>query len=411
LFGLFTPRRIAVWATGLLVLTWSLYAYTMATPGYIDRDRRFKAADFIQFYVMGSLVLQGRTDALYDSQAHLEDGRRRIHPELGLYAGHVNYGPQVAVAFAPLALLPFGWAALLFLVLSAALYALAVWLMWRECSALHPYGRLVALATAASPLFAGVIRYGQLSAVSLLIWVIALVAYRRGRPFVAGLAIGCLAFKPQFGLVIGVVLLIARDWRAVAGAAVTALGQLAIGWLVAGTAAMAQYFRTLALLARNPELVQLYPSEVHSIRGFVQLLVPSPTVVAACSFAGIVVALAVAVRIWTTRAPVELRWSEIVLLTVLASPHLLSYDLALLAIPVMVLADWTIRAHQHRLRPLVAPLLVAAYLAPLSSNLARTIHVQLSVVVMVALAGCVYSIVTRRESAGLPRLPRLPTSP
>ena len=392
MLGLLTARRIAVWATGLLVLTWGLYGYSMATPGYIDRAQRFKAADFIQFYVMGSLVLQGRTDALYDSQAHLAEGRRRIHPELGLYAGHVNYGPQVAAAFAPLALLPFGRATVVFLVLSAALYALAVWLLWRDSPALRPYGGVVALATAASPLFAVVIRYGQLSAVSLLLWVWALVAFRRRRPFLAGLAIGCLAFKPQFGLVIGVVLLLAREWRAVAGAAVTGLGQLGVGWIVAGGATMAQYFRMLAVLIADPGLVQLHPSEVHSIRGLVQLLIASPAVVTMCSIAGIVVAIAIAIRSWNTRAPIELRWSEIVLLTVLASPHLLSYDLALLAVPVVVLADWTTRAGEHPLRPVVALLLVALYLAPISSNLARAIHVQLSVVAMAALAGCVYWI-------------------
>jgi hypothetical protein len=64
----------------------------------------------------------------------------------------------------------------------------------------------------------------------------------------------------------------------------------------------------------------------------------------------------------------------------------------LLTIPLIVLADWSVRAPDHPSRHAIALLLVPLYFAPLSSNLARAIHVQLSVVVMVALAWCVYRL-------------------
>jgi hypothetical protein len=153
LAALLTPKRMAVWGTGLLILSWALYIYVMAVPGDIVRAGRFKGTDYIYFYVMGSLLRDGRTDALYDPAAHLAEGRRRITPDLRLYAEHSNYGPQVALAFTPLARLPFAWSLTVFLMLTAAAYALSVWLVWRECAALQGHGRLVALLAAASPLF------------------------------------------------------------------------------------------------------------------------------------------------------------------------------------------------------------------------------------------------------------------
>jgi hypothetical protein len=59
-----TTKRLTVWGIGLLGLSWFIYLHTMMVPGLIDRAGRFKGTDYIQFYVMGSLVLDGRADAL-----------------------------------------------------------------------------------------------------------------------------------------------------------------------------------------------------------------------------------------------------------------------------------------------------------------------------------------------------------
>jgi hypothetical protein len=374
----------------LLLLSWLIYVHTMMVPGWIDRAARPKGADYIYFYVMGSLVLEGRTDALYDPDAHLAEGRRRIYPDLTLYAAHSNYGPQVALAFAPLAVLPFAWSLSVFLALTALCYGLAVRVVWRECDALRDHGRLVAILAAASPLFLTLFRYAQLSAFSLLLWSLAFVALRRNRAFAAGLAIGCLAFKPQLGLVVGVVLIAAREWRAVAGAIAAVVGQLTVGWLVAGRATMIEYIGVLWTLMLNPGLVQLHPSEVHSVRGFFQLLIPSNAVLNGLSVIALGIIIVVAVRSWRSPAPLGLRWGQLVVLTVLGSPHLLTYDLVLLTIPLIVFADWALKNPDHPLMPIITVLLAPMYLAPFSSNLTRLIYVQLSVPVMAYQAWCVY---------------------
>jgi alpha-1,2-mannosyltransferase len=388
-----TKKRLTVWGIGLFGLTWFIYAHTMMTTGLIDRAGRFKGTDYTFFYVMGSLVLDGRTDALYNPDAHLKQGQLRIEPGLQLRAEYPNYGPQIALLFSPLALLPFGWSLAVFLLLTALCYGLSVWLVWRECEGLRDHGHLVALLAGSSPLFLTLFRYGQLTAVGLLIFSAGFVAMRRQRFFVAGLILGCLAYKPQFGVVLGVVLLASRHWRVLAGAAAAVAVQLASAWLSAGAAPLAQYAGILWTLMRNPRLVEIHPTELHSLRGFFQLLVHSPAAVTACFFVALAVVLAAAVRTWSACAPLGLKWGAVVLLTVLASPHLIAYDLVLLTIPLLVFADWAARHRDHHLHGGVALLLVLVYFTPFSGMLiARLTGVQLSVVAMAILAWRIYSI-------------------
>lgn len=406
LAGLLTPRRLTFWGIPIFALSVYVYLHTMMVPGLIDRVGRFKGADYIQFYVMGSFAVERRLDALYQPDAHLAEGRRRIDPNLKLYAAHPNYGPQVALAFAPFAVLPFAASLSVFLVLMTACYGLSVWLLWRECDALRPHGWLVALLAAASPLLWNVTRYGQASAIPLLIWVLAFVALRRNREVAAGFAIGCLAFKPQLGIVLGVVLLAARQWRIVGGALLAVAGQLGVAWAVAGSNVMAQYIRELWQLTLNPSLIEVYASEIHSLRGFLQLLIPYSRVVSVCAGAGTLALWIVAVRCWRAADPADagrsrhellgLRWGLLVLLTLIASPHLVSYDLLLLTIPLMLFADWAVRDHDRKASAPVAVMLPLLYFAPFSGMIvARLTGVQVSVIVMSAVAWRV-AIVSRR---------------
>ncbi|HZA37094.1 MAG TPA: glycosyltransferase family 87 protein, partial [Vicinamibacterales bacterium] len=267
-----------MWGTSLMVLSWFVYGHTMMVPGYVDRAGRFKGTDYIYFYVMGSLISEGRAAALYEADAHLAEGRRRIDPQLNLYAPYSNYGPQVAAAFAPLSRLTFGKSLTVFLILTALAYAASVWLVWTLTPALRPYGALVAILAAGSPAFFTLIRYAQLSGLSLLLLSLALVALVHDRRLLAGVVIGLLVFKPQLGVVIALVMILAGEWRIVAGAALAASAELAGAWLVGGSEVMGQYVGVLLTLARDPSLVQIYPGEVHSLRGFFHLLTGSPVV-------------------------------------------------------------------------------------------------------------------------------------
>ena len=61
--------------------------------------------------------------------------------------------------------------------------------------------------------------HAQLSSLSLLLLSLALVALVRDRRFLAGVVIGLMVFKPQLGVVVALVMILAGEWRVVAGAA------------------------------------------------------------------------------------------------------------------------------------------------------------------------------------------------
>ena len=402
--ALLTAKRLMLWGAGLCGLSWFIHLHTMMTPGLVDRVGRLKGSDYVQFYVMGSLVHEGRADALYDPHAHLIEGQRTIHPKLELYAAHPNYGPQVALAFLPLALLPYGWSLAVFLTLSMVCYAIAVWIVWRDCDALRGHGRLVAVLAAGSPLLLNVVRYGQASVVALIALALALAAFRRERLFLAGFAIGCLAYKPQLGVLFAIVLVAARQWRVVTGAATAVAAQLAVGWAVAGSETMMRYAAELWLLARDPRLIARHASELHSVRGFVTLLVPHPAIVTACSVIALVAAIALAVRTWLSPAPLAVRFGVLIVLTILGSPHLISYDLLLLTLPLLLFADWAVRSADHRFRGPVCASLVLLYFAPFSGMIvARLTGVQVSVIVMTMLTWWMYQVSTASRTIVAPR--------
>lgn len=381
--GLLTVRRLSAWGFGLFVLSWFIYIHTLATPGLVDRAGRFKGADYIQFYVMGSMVREHRTEELYEPEAHLRAGRERIDANLQFFAPRPNYPPQLALAFAPLAALPYGPSLAVFETLSLLCYAVSVWLLWRECEALRAHRLLVAVLAAASPALFTVLRYGQASAFALLVWTVTFVALRRGRAVLAGIALGCLAWKPQLALIPAVALLVGREWRASIAAAGCVCLQFALGIAVAGWNGLRDYLGALQSLAFHPDTIVMFQSEVHSIRGFVRLAMPWAPWIGVVSAAALIAAVAVAVRLWRTDAPMPLRWGALAIATLLASPHLLTYDLLLLTLPMIVLADWAAAHREHPLWSSAGVLLVLLYFAPFSANFARFSAVQLSVPIMV----------------------------
>src|ERR1035438_10414121 len=134
-----TSATIATWLTAerlraqgivLALCLWSVYLWNIAAPGLFDRAGNLKGTDFLHFYTLGSLALAHRGADLYNSQAQSELAAQRIPAAAGIQYLPVN-PPQVSLLFAPFALLPYSWALLLWLTLSALLYGLCCYVVWR----------------------------------------------------------------------------------------------------------------------------------------------------------------------------------------------------------------------------------------------------------------------------------------
>src|SRR5215813_2257565 len=107
----FSERRLYAHGLILALCLWSVYAVDMSTVGLRDRAGLVKGTDFLHFYTLGTLALDGRGDLLYDMKAQTAIIGQRVPAAAGTVFVPL-YGPQVSLLFAPLAALPYAWALL-----------------------------------------------------------------------------------------------------------------------------------------------------------------------------------------------------------------------------------------------------------------------------------------------------------
>ena len=142
--------------------------------------------DFSAFYAAGSLAF---TPGVMDLAAVV-----RWQAESGLPITPFPYPATVALAYAPLALLPYGVAAALHVAIMFGVLLLAVRLGADLLGIPQRWAMLGTLAWA--PAAAGVIS-GQNTPLALLLVTLAATGLVRVRSGLTGLAIGILAYKPQ----------------------------------------------------------------------------------------------------------------------------------------------------------------------------------------------------------------------
>ncbi|HTS37256.1 MAG TPA: glycosyltransferase 87 family protein [Candidatus Solibacter sp.] len=391
-------KRLRAHATILGVCLWSVFVWNLATPSLRDRAGHLKGTDFLHFYILGSIALTHEGMDLYDMKAQAALAAERVPEATGIQYLPL-YPPQVSILFAPLAHLPYGFALTVWWLLTSAIYGICCYSVWTACPHLRSRGGTVAIISFACPAFFHLIAWGQTSALALACFTLMFFLLRDKRDFLAGLVMGCLIFKPQLGVAAAVVLIAIGAWRTLIAAALSASFELATGVLYYGWEPLCRWFGVLwnvraQLSAFEPRLYQ-----THALRTFWSMLLPWPDLaLAAFVFSGFVV-LGLTIAVWRHRqAHFALRYSSLLLATVLDSPHLTVYDLVVLAPAILLLADWIAGQQPCRSNGFLAILLYAIYALPLVGPLALWTHVQLSVVAMVA----VVFLIWRTSARSLP---------
>jgi hypothetical protein len=164
------------------------------------------------------------------------------------------------------------------------------------------------------------------------------------RPVLAGVFIGCLTYKPQFGILLPVALIAARQWRACVSAAVTAIFLVAASAAAFGVDAWIAFPRTL--FAQGSETMFGRPEWGFLFQTVYGLILVLHGGAALASLAQGLVAAGVGIVVWLVwRSPVRyaLKAATLAAGALIATPHVLAYDLAAIAIPVAFLASDQIR--------------------------------------------------------------------
>ncbi len=388
-----TLRRVRAHAAVLALCLWGVCAVDYATPGLFDRAGNIKFQDFLQFPISAGLIAQGRAGQLYDREVLAHGIRATVGRPTSVELQYF-YGPQVAGLFVPFVRLPFLIQAAIWSTLSVLIYLACIHRLQRICPALKEHGGTVALcAIAYPPLYHFFVR-GQLSAVLVVCFTLAYLAFHQRRDWLAGVALGFLVFKPQFLVAIACVLILARSWKVLAGVALSSSGQLVLTYLRFGPAVMRSYASMLVHSVAQPGSTQLNLSatQMHSLRSFWELLLPWPTAVTAFFMISSLAVLVLAALVWRSSSPLALRFSALTLAAVLVNPHIYIYDLLAWAPVLLLLADWSITNIRHPFAPALRVLLYLSCMLPLFGPLTRWTHLQVSVVVFAALLWTLYRI-------------------
>jgi hypothetical protein len=393
-----TARRLRAHAAIVALCLWSVFVWNLATPGLRDRSGNLKGTDFLHLYTIGSLAAAHRGADLYDMNAQAALAAQRV-PEAAGTRYLPLYPPQVSVLFAPLAQLSYGWALAVWWAISAAIYVSCCYAVWRACANLRGYGLNVIVAAAGFPAFFHLIAWGQTSALALACFTLFFFLLRARRDFLAGLALGCLIFKPQLGLAAALVLVASGAGKILAGSILSAAAQLGVGVLYYGVDPLRQWARALAGVSATIPLLEPKPYQTHCLRTFWTMLIPWPHFALGLYIVSAIAVLGLTIACWRRAAsmPLALRYSALLFTTVLVAPHLTVYDLVILAPAFLLLADCRVGQGPSSQSRSLGLLLYLVYMLPLLGPLTRWTHVQVSVIAMTA---CVYVIwrIARQEA-------------
>jgi hypothetical protein len=289
------------------------------------------AGDFIAFQAAGRLVLSGQASQLYDHAAVSSVQSAMLNDRIPNFYDAFRNPPFYALVYTPLAPLDLLPAAAVWGVLGLLCLALALYLLLAETPVMRSRWRgLLILVFAFAPVYFGLID-GENALVSLLLFALIYRSFVRGSDVSLGVWAALGLFKPQLFCIFPLIFLATRRWKALAWYAVTAAALFAVSLALVGPGGMQAWIAILL----EPEGGNATANgwRMASVKAFFDSLLPGLASVSLVLYAAVSVALLAALlRLWTRPSvSLPLAWVFTCLVVVLVDPHLVDYDLTVLA--------------------------------------------------------------------------------
>jgi hypothetical protein len=358
----------------LAICTLAVVGWIAASDGLIDRNSKPIGTDFSNVYAAGTLIWQGRPAEAYEpARQHAAEKAVFGGREVPFYGWH--YPPFFFLIAFLVASVPYAWGLSIWLVASLAAYLAAM-------RAILPRPETLLVALAFPAVFVN-IGHGQNGFLTAALLGGALHLLDR-RPWLAGVLIGLLAYKPQFGVLIPVALLAGGRWNTIGAAAATVAALAAISFVTLGSSvwhafADSMTFTQTVVLEQGDtgwEKIQsvfsaarMWGAGVHSAYA-IQIAL---ALMLAASLAWL----------WQSNAVFELKASALATGSLLATPYVLDYDLVVLAVAIVFFVRHGMNRGFHDYE---ISLLAAAWFMPLLSRaIASVTGIPLGLLVLLAL--------------------------
>jgi alpha-1,2-mannosyltransferase len=347
--GIIDVFRSGAWLTrermrmaGFALLAASLIGagYLIATSdGRNDRLGRPLGTDFSNVYAAGTYVLDGEPTAPFDPARQFAREQAIFGSATPFYGWH--YPPFFLGLAALLALMPYALSLAVWQGVTLGLYLLSIRAILSDHLPLKagvksdPLWLLLALAFPAVFINLGQAHNGFLTAALIGAALVMLVE----RPILAGILIGCLAYKPQFGLLIPLVLAVSGRWRVFAAAAAT-VTLLALAVTLAFGVDVWSAFLASTKFTRSVVLEQGDTGwyKIQSVFAWARMWGGGLTLAYALQGAVTLLVAAALAWLWRSTAAFPLKAAALQIGSVLATPYSLDYDLMLLAPAIAYLA-------------------------------------------------------------------------
>ncbi len=256
-----------------------------------------------------------------------------------------------------MAAFPYAWGLAIWVVASLAAYLAAV-------RAILPRPETLLISAAFPAVFVNV-GHGQNGFLTAALLGGALHLLDR-RPWLAGMLIGCLAYKPQFGVLIPIALLAGRRWSTIGAAGATVVALLAVSFVTLGGGVWHAFadsltFTQTVVLEQGGtgwEKIQSVFSAVRMWGASVHAAYAVQTTLALMLAASLA-------WLWQSDAAFELKAAALATGSLLATPYVLDYDLVVLAVAIAFFARHGL---SRGFRDYEISLLAAAWIVPLLSR-------------------------------------------
>ncbi|MFL6796222.1 MAG: glycosyltransferase family 87 protein [Xanthobacteraceae bacterium] len=343
-----TRERIRLITFAVLFASVLAVVWLIATAsGLNDFAGRPLGTDFSNVYAAGQLVLDGRAYAAFDPVQQYARERAIFGETTPFYGWH--YPPFFLLLAAPLAAMPYPVALGLWQAITLLLYLISIATIIAACKGTRPDAQSECPPARASRswwllpavAFPGVLvnlGHGHNGFLTAALLGGALVQLDR-RPLLAGMLFGLLAYKPQFALLIPLVLVATGRWRTIMAAAVT----LALLVLITTLSFGPQVWHAFVQFAQFTRAVVLEQGDtgwhkIQTVFSWARMwggTVPFAYAAQASATALLAISL---VWLWRSRAPFPLQAAGLLLGSLLATPYSLDYDMMALAPAIAFLA-------------------------------------------------------------------------
>lgn len=280
-------------------------------------------ADFVTFWAVGREILAGHAAAVYDwpTLKAVEEGI------VGPFSGYLGwaYPPTFLFVAAILALLPYTTAFVVWVFSTFAAYLVAIRTIIGD--------RIGYFLAAAFPAVLANSMVGQNAFLSAGL-IGGALALMEKQPLCAGALLGLLAYKPHLGLLFPIALVMGGRWRVIAGATAVVAATVAASALAFGGETWRAFFAGI-----SPALTfdGAAWGKLQSAFGLVRALDGGETLAWTVHIIVALTAACLVGLLWRSRVAYEIKAAALGTAVPLATPHLLAYDLVILAVPIAFL--------------------------------------------------------------------------